>query len=150
MTPKPTFEGFVGFVRNVMKVPASVMPDDDPTLMYCYKAALELVPADSGLYLLPMIYTSTVYNCGGSLLINYAEDVPPSTYWEDMRETFEIGGAITGLMTSASDQGTSGTTVISDALSNLSLADLMMMKDPYGRKVIAVLMELGPLWGLTR
>ncbi|MFC7509663.1 hypothetical protein ACFQUX_25815 [Pantoea stewartii] len=38
---------------------------------------------------------------------------------------------------------------ISDALNNLTLADLMMMQDPYGRQVIAVLMEMGPLWGYT-
>jgi hypothetical protein len=150
MTPKPTFAGFVGFVRNTMRVPDSVISDDDLTLHYCYKAALEFVPGDQGLYLIPTIYTSTVYNCGGSLLLNYAEDVPPSTFWEDTRGVMGIGGAITGLMTSASDQGTSGSTVIGEAMSNLSLADLMMLKDPYGRRVIAVLMEMGSIWGLTR
>lgn len=149
MTVRPTYDGFVRFVRGVMGVPATIIADDDSTLKCCYASALELVTTGMGLRTLPVIFTSTVYNAGGSLLINYAEDIPPSTYWADIRKQFGIGGAITGLMTSAADQGTSGSTVIGDALSNLSLMDLMMMQDPYGRRVIAVLMEMGTLWGVT-
>lgn len=34
-------------------------------------------------------------------------------------------------------------------MSNLSLADLMMMQDPYGEAALAVLMEMGSHWGMT-
>lgn len=150
MTLRPTFEGFLGFVRGVMGVPVTAIADDSPTLMCCYQSALELVPCGMGLQFLPIIYTNTVYNAGGSLLLNYANDVPPSTYFADMRKKLGVGKLITGLMSSASDQGTSGSIVIGEALSNLTLGDLMMMQDPYGRQVVAVLMELGQPWGLTR
>lgn len=149
MTLRPTFEGFLGFVRGVMGVPTTAIPDDSPTLMCCFHAALELLDVGMGLCRLPTIYTNTVYNAGGSLLLNYALDVPPSTYFADARTLFGIGKLVTGLMTSAADQGTSGSTVIGDAMSNLTLADLMMMQDPYGRQVVAVLMEMGPHWGYT-
>ena len=53
------------------------------------------------------------------------------------------------LFRSAADQGTSGSITISDALSNLSLLDLQMLQDPYGRQVVAVLMQMGTVWGYT-
>lgn len=149
MTLRPTFEGFLGFVRGVMGVPVTAIADDSPTLRRCYDAALELVNVGMGLCRLPTIYTNTVYNAGASLLLNYGNDTPPSTYFADARKKLGIGKLITGLMSSASDQGTSGSIVIGEALSNLTLADLTMMQDPYGRQVVAVLMEMGPHWGYT-
>ncbi|EIX6431205.1 hypothetical protein MKU92_000022 [Salmonella enterica] len=146
---KPTFDGFVAYIRTVVCIPESAIADDSPWLKASYAAGLEWVNTGMGLERLPLIYTTTVYNAGTSILINHAPDISPSTYFSDARKTFGIGKAVNGLMTAAADQGTSGSTVISDAMSNLSLADLMMMQDPYGRQVIAVLMEQGPLWGYT-
>lgn len=149
MTIGPTYDGFVRFVRVVMGIPKSAIDDDDPALMCCYQSALELIPKQAGLELLPIIYTNTVYNAGGSLLLRYANDNPPSTYFSDMRKKLGLNTPVYGLIDSASDQGTSGGMAISDALKNLSLADLMMMQDPYGRQVVAVLMELGTAWGYS-
>lgn len=149
MTLRPTFEGFLAFVRGVMGVPESAIANDSPTLKCCYSAALEIVNVGMGLCQLPTIHTATVYNAAASILLNYGNDIPPNTYFADMRKVLGLGKLITGLMSSASDQGTSGAIVIGDALSNLTLADLQMMQDPYGRQVVAVLMEMGPLWGYT-
>lgn len=149
MTVRPTFDGYVRFVRGVMGVPETAISDDDPTLLCCYQSALELVPNSLGLQWIPIIYTNTVYNAGGGLLLRYAIDTPPSTYFANMRETLGLNKPIYGLVNSAADQGTSGSLAISDALSNLSLADLMMLQDPYGRAAAAVLMDLGPVWGYT-
>ncbi|MDM4974594.1 hypothetical protein QT330_14050 [Escherichia coli] len=60
-----------------------------------------------------------------------------------------LGKLATGLVSAAADQGTSGSITISDALSNLSLLDLQMLQDPYGRQVVAVLMQMGTVWGYT-
>lgn len=147
---KPTFEGFLYFVRNVMKVPNSAISDDDPTLKYCYGYAKEFIPRHLGLECLPHIFVDAVYSCAASYLINYAQDTPPDTYWATIRKSLGIGLPSYGIINSASDQGTSGSVTISQALSNLSIADLMLMKDPYGRKVVAILMEMGGLWGITR
>ncbi|EPR0420073.1 hypothetical protein ACUZIT_001593 [Enterobacter hormaechei] len=149
MTMRPTFDGFIRFVRGVMGVPETAISDDDPSLKCCFWSALELIPKNLGLECLPIIYTNTVYNAGGSLLLRYALDTPPSTYFADLRKSLGLNNAVYGLVNSAADQGTSGSMTISDALSNLSLADLMLMQDPYGRAVVAVLMELGPVWGYT-
>lgn len=148
MTIRPTFDGYLRFIRGI-GIPESAISDDDPTLQCCFESALELIPKRLGLECLPIIYTNTVYNAGASLLLRYASDTPPSTYFADTRNKLGLNNAVYGLVNSAADQGTSGSMTISDALSNLSLADLMLMQDPYGRVVVAVLMEMGPLWGFT-
>lgn len=149
MTLHPTFEGYLAFVRGVMGVPGSAIADDSPTLKWCYSTALEFVNTGMGLCRLPTLYTTTVYNAGASLLLNHAMDEPPSTYFADMRKQLGLGKPVNGLVNSASDQGTAGSITIGEAMSNLTLADLMLMQDPYGRQVVAVLMEMGPLWGYT-
>jgi len=149
MAIRPTLDGYIRFVRGVMGVPDTAISDDNPTLECCFQSALELIPKQLGLECLPIIYTNTVYNAGGSLLLRYAIDTPPSTYFADLRKTLGLNNAVYGLVNSAADQGTSGSMTISDALSNLSLADLMLMQDPYGRAAVAVLMEMGSLWGYT-
>lgn len=149
MTPRPTLAGFLRFVRAAMGVPESAITDDDPTIECCFNSALELMPRHVGLERLPIVWMNTVYNLAASLLLNYAIDTPPSTYFADLRKKFGIGNYIAGITSSASDQGTSGSVTISNALNNLTLADLMLMQDPYGRAALAVLMELGPLWGYT-
>lgn len=149
MTPRPTPAGFLRFVRARMGVPETAIADDDPTLTCCFCSAMELIPRHVGLERLPVVWANTVYNLAASLLLNYANDTPPSTYFADQRKKFGIGNYIAGITSSASDQGTSGSVTISNALSSLTLADLMMMQDPFGRAALAVLMELGPLWGYT-
>ncbi|WP_237929972.1 hypothetical protein [Buttiauxella sp. S19-1] len=149
MTLHPTFEGYLAFVRGVMGVPDTAISDDSPTLKCCYNAALEIVNVGMGLCQLPTIYTATVYNAGASLLLNHAIDIPPSTYFADIRKQLGLGKPVNGLVNAASDQGTAGSITIGEAMSNLTLADLMMMQDPYGRQVVAVLMEMGPIWGYT-
>lgn len=146
---KPTLDGFLKFVRNVMQVPESVISDDDPTLKCCYESANEFIPEHLGLECLPYLFVKAIYNCAGSFLIHFAEDTSPGTYWADKRKSLGVGSPSYGIVNSASDQGTSGALIVSQALSNLSLADLMLMQDPYGRVAIAILMEMGPLWGLT-
>lgn len=147
---KPTLSGFVAYLRTVVGVPVTAITDDSPWIEAAYCAGLEIVNTGMGLERLPLIYTTTVYNAASSILINYAPDIPPSTWFDDMREKFDLMKPVTGLVNAASDQGTSGSIVISEAMSNLTLQNLMMMRDPYGRKAIAVLMEMGPsVWGYT-
>ncbi|EIB0413109.1 hypothetical protein K7696_005896, partial [Escherichia coli] len=93
----------------------------------------------------PIIYVRTVYNAAASFLLNFA----PGSWFADLRKKLNLGKLATGLVSAAADQGTSGSITISDALSNLSLLDLQMLQDPYGRQVVAVLMQMGTVWGYT-
>lgn len=145
IAPCPTYDGFIRFVRGVMGVPEYAIGDDDLTLNCCYQAAMELIPHNLGLERLPVIYTNTVYNAAASFLLNYAS----GEWFIGLRKKLGIGKPVYGLINSAADQGTSGSITISDALSNLTLMDLHMLQDPYGRQVVEVLMQMGPLWGYT-
>jgi len=145
MSLRPSQEGFLRFVRDEMKVPVHAIADDDPALECCFKSAMELIPHDLGLELLPVIYVRTVYNAAASFLLNFA----PGPWFAALRKKLGLGNLVTGLVSSAADQGTSGSITLSDALSNLSLLDLQMLQDPYGRQVVAVLMQMGTLWGYT-
>ncbi|EDU6784099.1 hypothetical protein CJG67_003916 [Salmonella enterica subsp. enterica serovar Gaminara] len=145
MNPRPSLEGFHRFVRDEMGVPVDAITDEDPTLECCFQAAMEFIPGDLGLERLPVIYTRTVYNAAASFLLNFA----PGPWFSEWRKKFGLGKLVTGLVNSAADQGTSGSVTLSDALSNLSLLDLQMLQDPYGRQVVAVLMQMGTLWGYT-
>ncbi|EHA9277955.1 hypothetical protein ABK54_004557 [Salmonella enterica subsp. enterica serovar Shubra] len=145
MALRPSLEGFLRFVRDEMKVPVHAIADDDLVLECCYQAAMELIPNDLGLERLPIIYVRTVYNAAASLLLNFA----PGPWFADLRKKLGLGKLVTGLVNSAADQGTSGSITISDALSNLTLLDLQMLQDPYGRQVVAVLMQMGSVWGYT-
>lgn len=144
MPLRPSLEGFIRFVRDDMKVPVHAIADDDPTLECCFQSAMELIPHDQGLERLPVIYVRTVYNAAASFLLNFAlvrglptcEKTQP---WEAGYRDYQRG----------SRPGTSGSITISDALSNLSLLDLQMLQDPYGRQIVAVLMQMGTVWGYT-
>lgn len=145
MVPRPTLDGFIRFVRGTMEVPTHAIADDDPALECCFRSAMELVPHDQGLERLPVIYTNTVYNAAASLLLNYAN----GSWFACLRKKLGLGKLVTGLVNSAADQGTSGSITISDALNNLTLLDLQLLQDPYGRQVVAVLMQMGTVWGYT-
>ena len=135
------------FVLHTMKVPEDIIEQNYDVAKCCYESALELIPKEMGLTLLPIIYRNTVYNAAASLLIRYGE----GQYWEDIRDKLGVNDLPSlGVVNQAADQRTSVGMKIGKSLSNLSLMDLMMLQDPYGAKVSAVLMELGPHWGYTK
>lgn len=145
----PNFQDFLTFVRNDAKIPTSAISDDDPMLETCFELGQETVPMHVGLQLQPLIYLVCVYSFGVSYLLHCANDEPGSTYFSNIRKELNLDTLTYGLLNQASDQGTAGGELIPNAIQRLSLADLNFLKDPFGRRAISFLMELGPLWGLS-
>jgi len=131
-----------------MGVPMSALPDDSPAIGYAYEVAIAIVSQQLNLAN-PLIYTLAVYNLGGDNLINWAPDVPPSTYFADLRTKFGCLSFVAGTISSASDEGTSESIDVVENLKNLTLSDLQSLKTPYGRQYLAFAMRIGTLWGLT-
>jgi hypothetical protein len=133
-------------------VPPEAMPNDF-TLQMAYDTALNL--AYIGLATIPSqptspsIYAIAVYNLGGAFLVEFAQDVPPSTYWTDLRNKLGIYSASFGIITSAHDQGTSDSLYIPETIKNMTLLDLQLMKSPWGRMYLMLAGEWGSLWGIT-
>lgn len=152
----PTLAGFLLWVRGVMGVPVSVLPDDAPVLAYAYETAL----AVTNLWLAGMpgpIYKYAVYNLGGDNLVNFAPDNPDAspppanakTYWADLRKSFGINNFTAGVVQSTNDQGTGSSYEIIKGAETFTLSDLQHLKTPWGRQYLAWAMQWGTLWGLS-
>lgn len=148
ITSPPTLNGFIAWTRAVMGVPPTAIFDTDPGYDYAYQVALDLVPLDFSATL-PDIYTLTVYNLAGSLLIQWQQDVPGQTYFDELRMKFNMDGFVAGVITSANDVSTGQTLTVGKGLQNLDLISLQAIKNPYGRQAIAFMQSLGTLWGLS-
>lgn len=145
----PTLPGFVVFVRRFMGITTDDLPDDSPFIELAFESAREFMavyPCYAGIALL---YTQAVYNLGGSYLLRWADDIQPSTYFDDKRNEYGMNSFRAGVLTSASDESTSQSMAVGQAMSNLTLADLQLVQDPYGRHALAFLMELGGVWGIS-
>ncbi len=149
---EPTFEGFKVWVATVMGVTSDNMPSD-ALLQTVYDFSLNwvldllrLVPSQPTS---ASLYASAVYNLGGHFLVLYAMDTPPSTFWQDLRNRYQIGSMKVGLIQSASDQGSSTSYMIPEQLQNMTLADLMMMQTPWGQAYLMIASGWGNVWGIT-
>jgi hypothetical protein len=148
ITSPPTLAGFIAWTRAVMGIPTTAIPDNDPGYAYAFQIALDVVPLDFSAYS-PDIYTITVYNWGGSNLLQFQQDIPGQTFFKDARAAYNMSGFVAGVINSASDVSTSEALSVGQGLQNLTLLDLQAIKDPYGRQALAYMQTLGTLWGLT-
>lgn len=99
----------------------------------------------------PRIYTLAVYNLAADRLITYAQDIPNQTYFADLRgpKGFKLASPSVGVVTSTFDQGT-GTTVLNpESMKNLTLANLQMLKTPWGIVYMGFAQSIGTLWGMS-
>lgn len=144
----PNVSDYLLFIRNVMGVSTTQLPDDSPYIQYSFDNALEVVNQDLAI-MSSRMYTLAVYNLGGDYLINYAPDQPGQTYFADLRKAFKINAFVAGVISSASDEGTSESLTVPEAFQHLTLADLQNLKTPYGRQYLAIAQRYGTIWGLS-
>lgn len=157
----PTLAGFLDFVRNVMGITTAQLPDASPfiTLAYCTAKAIVNVAFAAAS---PLIYQQMVYNLGGSNLLNVAPDPTGAKPYDPddpdnklpffgyMRKTYNMLGFVSGVIQAAADEATSESMVVPDAFKGLTLANLQMLKDPYGRAYLAYAQAYGPAaWGVS-
>lgn len=154
----PTRAGFLAFIRDIMGVPTAALADGSIYIDYAFEISLEIV--NLGLKCIaPTGYTWAVYNLGGSTLLNIAQDPegspvvpgtePPLKYFAYARKQFNMNGFVSGVIQSASDEGTSESMVVQEAAKNFTLANLQQLKDPYGREYLSIAQSYGDIWGLT-
>jgi hypothetical protein len=155
----PTLAGFLTFIRNVMGITTTVLPDDSPVIQWCYQIALDYV--NQGLCIggssspaYPTIYAQAVYNFAGDRLISFAQDQPdadpvngsdpPMPFFQFSRKQFDINGFVAGVVQSVGDEGTSTSLVVPEAMKGLTFANLQTMKTPWGRAYLAIAQSMGP------
>ena len=144
----PTLAGFQWFITNIMGISSLYLPTSAPIISWVYSLASGTVNFQLA-SISTDIYSQAVYNLGGDLLINYAQDQAGQTYFAGLRKTFHTNDFIAGVVENASDQSTSDGLHIPESLSNLTLADLQNLKTPYGRTYLSLAQKVGSLWGLS-
>ncbi|SMG37267.1 hypothetical protein [Cedecea sp. NFIX57] len=136
--------GFIEFVRSDMGVTAGQVPDSSPSLSLAYGGAVEWVNRDIEM-VMPNLYAVAVYNLAASFLVNYGTE----RVFSDFREESKLTRLHVGVISSASDESTSSQRLVPDFFRNLSLADLQMLQDPWGRRYLMIAQQFGSLWGLS-
>ena len=153
----PSLEGYLTFIYSIMAVPPSVLPSDSPVIRFSYDMALDVVLR--ALYCVwsmptsPSIYAVAVYNFAANTLITYAPDIAGSedpTFWSDLRKLYGLNSFTGGIINFSSDVSTSQGLAVPDALKNLMIGDLALLKTPYGRQYLAIAQSAGPgPWGIS-
>lgn len=140
----PDLTGFIWFIRNAMKISADELPDGEPSIKYCFDLSLVWVNQQIAC-ISPMLYSQAVYNLSASFLLNYG----PVSVFGQLREDMGINNFTAGVISASSDETTSQTRAVGDALKNLTIFDLQRLKDPWGRAYLEIAQQYGELWGLS-
>lgn len=159
---QPTLAGYILFIRGVMGINTTVLPDASPAIEFSYVVAqdwasrqLRRVRSSSPLF--PSLYALAVYNLAGDRLVNYAADVDNTPveggdlpYFANLRATYKLNAFVGGVVNSTSDEGTSVGLTVPEAMSGLTFDNLQRMKTPWGREYLGIAQSLGPsVWGLS-
>ncbi|EIT8514383.1 hypothetical protein L3L93_005339, partial [Salmonella enterica] len=109
-----------------------------------YGGAVEWVNPDIAC-VTPNLYTVAVYNLGASFLVNYGIE----SVFAEFRKEYGLNNFKAGVITGAGDNSTSAQRLVPDFFKDLSLADLQMLQDPWGRRYLMIAQQFGSLWGLS-
>lgn len=139
-----SLSGFIGFVRSDMGITAEQVPDDSVSLSLAYGGAVEWVNQDIAV-VMPSLYAVAVYNLAASFLINYGTE----NVFSGLREKLNLNNFVAGVISASSDNSTSSQRLVPDFFKDLSLADLQMLQDPWGRRYLMIAQQFGSLWGLS-
>ncbi|HBU6573989.1 TPA: hypothetical protein MC588_003474 [Citrobacter amalonaticus] len=139
-----SLSGFIAFVRSDMGVTAEQVPDDSQSLSLVFGGAVEWVNRDIEA-VVPNLYTVAVYNLAASFLVNYGTE----SVFADFRSKFGLNDFKAGVITGAGDNATSAQRLVPEFFKDLSLADLQMLQDPWGRRYLMIAQQFGSLWGLS-
>lgn len=140
----PSESGFLQYIREQIQVSAEDMPDNSLSWRVAYQSAREIVNPDIQC-VMPSLFTQAVYSLGMSFLVNYGVE----KIFSDTRQNLGLNNFSAGPITSASDNATSASRLVPDFYKTLSLADLQMLRDPWGRQYLMIAQQFGSLWKLT-
>jgi hypothetical protein len=139
---------FVLWIRQIMGITTDNLPDDSPYIITAYLIANEIVNRYLNV-VSPILYYQAIYNLAADILVNITQDVPPSTYWANMRTSLGTNSFIPGMINATNDEDTSAAILTPLGLQNITLGDLQNMKTPWGRMYLSIAQSIGTMWGLS-
>lgn len=149
MATAPSQAGFTQFIRDSMGITTAQLPDNSEWITLAYDVAVELAYIGVVQAGFANLYTLMVYNLGGSNLVEWTPDQSGQDVFAKLREKYNLNAFVSGVIQSASDEGTSESMVVQEAAKNFTLADLQYLKTPWGRTYLSIAQRAGTLWGIT-
>lgn len=148
----PNIPDYTLFLIDGVGIDPVYLPSNSPFIGYAFNRALGLVinlpGANSGID-----YTLAVYNCAAHIQFKITPDQQvsgtPYTFFVEARKAYDLLLPVVGLVASTSDEGTSVTNAVPDAMRQLTISDLDFMKTPWGREYLAYVQDYGGIWGLS-
>jgi hypothetical protein len=144
----PTVADFEAWCRSVMGISTTVMPTNDPGFALAFAFSQAMVPIQMA-QLDAVIYTYTVYNLGGSYILQWQQDQTNQTFFAAARTAYGINNFVAGVISASNDESTGETLAVGEGLQNLDLLSLQAIKNPYGRQAMAWIQALGTNWGIN-
>jgi hypothetical protein len=140
----PNLADFTAFCY-AQGVPAADLPSNSDWLAwgFGYASNIALVPPSN---MPAILYVMAVYQLGMHWLIKWAQDIPPYSFFLNARKLYGMAnGAFTpGIVNSTSDQGTSTGLAVPQAIQNLTLQGLDLMRTPWGLAYLEYAQAYGP------
>lgn len=140
---------FIAFIRDIMGVPDTTLPDSSPFIIYSLTGAVNTVLLNIQ-SASPFLYQDALNNLAADNLINWTQDTPSSTYWAELRKSFGCNNFAAGVVQSANDNSTGMSALVPDFFKGLTMSNLQNLKTPYGRRYLAIMQDWGSIWGLTQ
>ena len=149
----PSVGDYTLWLQNVVGINIVYLPPSSPFISYAFNRAVNLV-LNVPTQLSGVEYTIAVYNCATHLQLKITPDQIVNNvqldYFLKKRAEFSLLGPVVGLVSSSSDEGTSVTNAVPEALKQLTALDLDFMKTPWGRSYLEFAQDFGPtIWGLS-
>lgn len=134
-----------GTITPAPKTPISapVVMTDSPYVQWAFNIAIG-VALISPASMPPILYVMAVYNLGMHQLLKTAQDVGGYQFFADQRKAFKLLTFVAGPVIASADQATSNTLLAPDFLKGLTLADLDLLKTPWGQAYLSYAQSYGP------
>jgi hypothetical protein len=170
---QPTLASFINFVRNIVGISTSVLPDASPYFGWAFAVALSIVNPALRCNPIPETdstgavlntggfssYSQAVLNLAADNLFNYAQDStsPAAPIYKDnlpyfayFRKLWNVNGFVSGVISASADETTNQSLVVQEAAKAFTLGNLQNLKTPYGRAYLAAAQDYGPeTWGMN-
>lgn len=144
----PTLSGYVTFIRDIMGINTTILPDNSPYIPYSYNFAVNIctelmavIPQIPGQFL----YETAVYNLAGDTLLSSAVDQTGQTFFKQAQQKYQLNTFVSGVVSFAGDEGTQSTLTVPESLKQLTIGNLQNLKTPYGRVYLQIAQDFGSL-----
>lgn len=145
----PNLADFLVFLSTSVQIPPAALPSGSEWPGYAFNQIMEwIIPPSSG----NVLYSLAAYNGATHILFKITPDQTGQTYFATARskDGYSLIVPSTGLVNSASDQGSAQTLATPDWAKNMTADALDFYKTPWGREFIAWQQTYGStIWTLT-